>query len=71
MTVSTKILPPPPPEFCAVFVEKGWRGLERMYGARDDRLVKWLELSGRDRLNGLRRRYLGGDRAALAEVQGR
>lgn len=69
MTVSTKVLPPVPPEFGAVFVEKGWRGIERMYGARTDLLVKWREMAGGARLDELRREYLRGDVSAVGRVK--
>jgi hypothetical protein len=65
---STKILPPLPPEFAVTFVKQGWRGIERIYGQRTDRLLKWREIAGGDRLDALRRRYMGGDKSALGEV---
>jgi hypothetical protein len=47
---STKAVPPVPPNFVENFIVGGWRKIERMYGARDDRLLKWIEMSGGDDL---------------------
>jgi hypothetical protein len=52
---STKILPPPPPEFAENFIKGGWRLVERLYGARTDLLLKWIELSGGEDLHARRR----------------
>lgn len=57
---STKGIPPVPPNFVANFISGGWRKIERMYGARDDRLLKWIELSGGLSLYAARRSYMRG-----------
>lgn len=51
----TRIIPAPPPEFADEFVRGGWRRVERLYGARTDLLLKWIEMSGGRELH-LRRR---------------
>lgn len=58
----------PPPDFPAVFVEFGWRGVEHFFGARTSINVKWLRQCGEKRLKTLRRRYMRGDHSALNEV---
>jgi len=68
---STKGVPPVPPNFVANFLTGGWRKIERMYGARDDRLLKWIELSGGDALYAARRSYMRGQaslQVAMASV---
>jgi hypothetical protein len=57
---STKCIPPVPPHFVDNFLSGGWRKIERMYGARDDRLLKWIELSGGCDLYRARKAYLTG-----------
>lgn len=42
----TKALPPTPPHFAENFVKGGWRRVERVYGCRDDVVLKWIELCG-------------------------
>jgi hypothetical protein len=42
----TRVIPPVPPEFPAEFIAGGWRRVERLYGARTDLLLKWVQLSG-------------------------
>jgi hypothetical protein len=54
---STKALPPVPPNFAENFIRGGWRQIERMYGCRDDRLIKWQILAGGERLNRARTEY--------------
>ena len=43
---STKIIPPPPPEFAEQFAIGGWRQVERLYGARTDLILKWIDQTG-------------------------
>lgn len=43
---STRIIPPPPPEFAHEFATGGWRRVERLYGARTDQLVAWAAQTG-------------------------
>jgi hypothetical protein len=44
--VPTRAVPRLPPNFARNFVEGGWRQLERVYGCRDDVLLKWFEMAG-------------------------
>ncbi len=37
---------PPPPEFKAQFIARGWRHVEHIYGARTDTIRKWLFMVG-------------------------
>lgn len=55
---STKVLPPPPPEFAEQFIAGGWRRIERIYGSRSDRLLKWFEMSGGDDLRRRRAEHM-------------
>lgn len=57
-----------PLDFPRVFVEHGWRGIERIFGARTGINVRWINEYGGDRLRALRRRYMKGDESALGEV---
>lgn len=57
-----------PPEFAQVFVRGGWRLMERLYGARTDANVKWLEVAGAARLRQLRKAWLHGEAAALKQA---
>lgn len=41
-----RIIPACPPEFADEFVRGGWRRVERLYNARTDLLLKWIEQSG-------------------------
>lgn len=43
---STKLIPPPPPEFAHEFATGGWRRVERLYGARTDMLLAWAAQCG-------------------------
>lgn len=61
----TKGVPPVPPNFARNFVEGGWRKIERLYGARDDRLLKWIELSGGRELYRGRRDHMRGTAVAV------
>lgn len=51
-------VPPVPPGFADSFVLGGWRQVERLYGARTDLLLKWIELSGGERLLAERRQHM-------------
>lgn len=47
-----------PPGFRARFIEDGWRGIERYYGARTDLMMKWIDACGGiDALQADRRAY--------------
>lgn len=60
-------IPPVPPEFVQQFIEGGWRRIERIYGARNDLMRKWIALAGGERhLKSLRRAYRQG--ASVASV---
>lgn len=50
-------LPGEPGEFARCFIEGGWRRLERVYGARTDRLVAWMHLAGGSALDEAREVY--------------
>jgi hypothetical protein len=56
--VQPRLVPPCPPEFAAEFVRGGWRGVERLYNARTDLLLKWIEMSGGEALYADRRAHL-------------
>lgn len=58
----------PPHDFGPVFVQMGWRGVERIFGARTSVNKRWLVAAGEARLKQLRLRYRRGDLAALDEV---
>lgn len=51
-------VPPVPPGFADRFLADGWRGVERVYGARTDLLIKWIEMSGGDTLHEQRRQHM-------------
>lgn len=57
-----------PRDFPAVFVQHGWRGIERFFGARTAVNKRWLEECDRERLAALRIRYRRGDHSVLSEV---
>ncbi len=44
--IATRVTPPAPPEFKQEFIKGGWRQVERLYGARTDLLLKWMEQVG-------------------------
>ena len=46
MKLATRHMRPPPPEFKAEFIRKGWRHVEHIYGARTDLTRKWLYIVG-------------------------
>lgn len=53
-----RTIPACPPEFAAEFIAGGWRRVERIYNARTDLLLKWIEMSGGDDLYRRRREHL-------------
>ena len=58
---SSRRVPPVPPEFVQQFGEGGWRRIERVYGARNDLVRKWIVLAGGEReLKAKRREWLLG-----------
>jgi len=67
--IESKPFDPAPSDFPFVFVKHGWRGVERFFGARTERNLRWFRECGRDRLNDLRRRYMRGELAVLDEVK--
>ena len=67
--MKTKPFEPAPEGFAVRFVKDGWRGVERYYGGRTERNLRWLKECGRDHLQSLRRRYMKGDLSALEEVR--
>lgn len=56
---STRIIPPPPPEFAEEFIAGGWRRVERLYGCRTDLLLKWIEMCGGAELHRRRKERMG------------
>ena len=46
MKLASRQMRPPPPEFKAEFIRKGWRHVEHLYGARADVIRKWLFMVG-------------------------
>lgn len=66
--MNVKPFEPAPEGFAARFVKDGWRGIERYYGGRTERNLRWLKECGRERLDALRKRYMGGDLSALDEA---
>lgn len=50
--------PPPPPGFADRFISDGWRGVERIYGARTSLLLKWIEMCGGPELHARRRQHM-------------
>lgn len=53
--VQPRLIPPVPPEFAREFVAGGWRRVERLYNARTDLLLKWIDMSGGEQLYAERR----------------
>lgn len=67
--MSTRYQPPRrPADFDAVFVQQGWRGIERIFGARTPINKRWVDQGG-ERLKELRLRYRKGDAGALEEAR--
>lgn len=58
MTVLLRHVPACPPEFAEEFVAGGWRRVERLYNARTDLLLKWIEMSGGEDLYERRRQAM-------------
>lgn len=56
--IPLRYIPPCPPEFAEQFVAGGWRRVERIYGARTDLLLKWIEACGGVALYARRREAL-------------
>lgn len=61
-------VPGEPGEFAMCFILHGWRGIERCFGARTDRLLKWIAMEGGPALYEARRRYQQTGVAALPQV---
>ncbi len=61
-------LPGEPGEFATTFIKGGWRKLERVYGARTDRLVAWMHMAGGPALDAAREVYRKTGRVELPEV---
>lgn len=58
MTALLRQVPACPPEFAAEFIAGGWRRVERIYNARTDLLLKWIEMSGGEKLYASRREFM-------------
>lgn len=58
MSQPLRHIPPVPPYFAEDFVAGGWRQVERLYGARTDLLLKWIEMSGGEGLYERRRQHM-------------
>jgi hypothetical protein len=56
--IQARIIPPVPIGFADRFTREGWRGVERIYGARTDLLLKWIEMSGGEALYERRRQQM-------------
>jgi hypothetical protein len=56
--VLVRAVPACPPEFAEEFILGGWRRVERIYGARTDLLVKWIEMCGGEALESQRRAHM-------------
>lgn len=61
MTILTRLVPPPPPEFAAEFARGGWERIELLYGGRTDLHRKWVAMTGAQC-----RMPKGGNRMAVA-----
>jgi len=57
---------PAPQGFRQRFVEDGWRGIERYYGARTDVMLRWIEECGGLEILKAERREWRGRRMATA-----
>ena len=44
--MTTRTIPPAPPEFAEQFALGGWERVEHLYGARTDLIRKWVALTG-------------------------
>lgn len=58
MSVPLRHVPAVPPGFADRFIAGGWRDVERLYGARTDLLLKWIEMSGGEDLYRRRRDHM-------------
>lgn len=65
MSAPLRDVPDCPPGFAERFVADGWRGVERVYGASTQLLLKWIEASGGEDLYRRRREHY---RTKLADV---
>lgn len=65
--IHRQLIPPVPPNFAKVFIDDGWRGVERHYGARTALLLKWIEECGGEDLHQKRRENLRQRRCGKAE----
>ena len=55
----------PPEGFVQRFIEDGWRGIERYYGARTEVMMKWIAQSGGlDHMKALRKAHRDEQRKA-------
>lgn len=55
----TKAVPNLPPHFEQHFIEGGWRRVERVYGCRDEVVLKWIEVcGGMDAMKGKRAKWV-------------
>lgn len=55
----SRLVPPVPDGFVQHFMEGGWRRIERIYGARNDLVRKWIVMAGGEReLKAKRRAYI-------------
>jgi hypothetical protein len=69
-----RIVPAAPADFRQVFVQHGWRGIERYFGARTDVVMRWIEeCGGIDALQAERRAFRKAqfDQAKLSVEQAR
>lgn len=69
MSALLRHIPAVPEGFSRRFIAGGWREVERIYGARTDLLLKWIEMSGGEDLHAQRRAHMrtrsaGGNRVA-------
>jgi hypothetical protein len=53
--IPTRAIPPLPPSFESNFIAGGWRQVERVYGCRDEVILKWIEMCGGEELYAKRR----------------
>lgn len=58
MSVPARVVPACPVEFADEFIRGGWRHVERIYNARTDLLLKWIEMSGGPELYQRRREHM-------------
>ena len=58
MSWSIRKTPPVPPGFEDEFLRGGWRGIEQHFGAPTGLLLRWIDMSGGERLYRARREQL-------------